>query len=80
MFSNKYLPTLERTFGFPIISTAYLARVSATFNRRGSARNPIPWCSFDLTQDIIMMSFSLPWKASTEAISIDWYIFAWRDP
>ena len=46
-----------------------LARVRATFSRRGSLRKPIPWCSLDLTQLSMMKSFSLPWKASTLATS-----------
>lgn len=47
----------------------YLALVRATLRRRGSFRKPMPWCSLALTQDRIMKSFSLPWKASTLAIS-----------
>lgn len=53
-------------------SFSYLARVRATFNRRGSFRNPIPWCSFERTQDIIIKSFSRPWKASTLATSMSY--------
>ena len=64
---------LQRTFGFPTKIKAYLALVSATFSLLGSAKNPIPWCSLDLTQEMMMISFSLPWKASTEAISTAWY-------
>ncbi len=47
----------------------YLALVSATLRRRGSFRKPMPWCSLALTQDRMMKSFSLPWNASTLAIS-----------
>ena len=50
----------------------YLARVRATLRRRASFRNPIPWCSFALTQDNKIMSFSLPWNASTLATSISY--------
>lgn len=50
-------------------NSSYLALVSATLRRRGSFRKPIPWCSLARTQDRIMKSFSLPWKASTLAIS-----------
>lgn len=47
----------------------YLALVSATLRRLGSLRKPMPWCSLALTQERMMKSFSLPWKASTLAIS-----------
>lgn len=48
---------------------SYLALVSATLRRRGSFRKPMPWCSLARTHDRMMKSFSLPWKASTLAIS-----------
>lgn len=50
-------------------AVAYLALVRATLRRRGSFKNPIPWCSLARTQDRMMKSFSRPWKASTLAIS-----------
>lgn len=50
----------------------YLALVSATLRRRGSFRKPMPWCSLARTHDRMMKSFSLPWKASTLAISTCW--------
>ena len=52
------------------ITKTYLARVRATFRRRGSFRKPMPWCSLERTQDRMMKSFSRPWKASTLATSI----------
>lgn len=51
------------------LNGSHLALVSATLRRRGSFRKPMPWCSFARTQDRMMKSFSLPWKASTLAIS-----------
>lgn len=50
----------------------YFARVKATFRRLGSFRKPIPWCSLERTQERMMKSFSLPWKASTLATSISY--------
>lgn len=50
-------------------SPPHLALVRATFSRRGSFRNPMPWCSLALTQERMMKSFSRPWNASTLAIS-----------
>eukprot|EP00955_Chlamydomonas_euryale_P011778 126502-Chlamydomonas_euryale.AAC.1 len=41
------------------------ARVSATLSLRGSLRKPMDCCSLDLTHDMMMMSFSRPWNAST---------------
>ena len=38
----------------------YLALVSATLSRLGSAKNPMPWFSLDRTQEMMMMSFSRP--------------------
>ena len=72
--------TLDSTLGFPTMMMPYLERVNATLRRRGSLRNPIPWCSLERTHDIIIKSFSLPWNASTLATSISWYNLAWRDP
>lgn len=51
---------------------SYFARVKATFRRLGSFRKPIPWCSLERTQERMMKSFSLPWKASTLATSISY--------
>jgi len=63
---------LACTLAFPMTIMPNLARVRATFNRRGSLRNPTPWCSFDLTHDNTMKSFSRPWNASTLATSISY--------
>ena len=63
------LLTLARTLALPMMITPYLARVRATLRRRASFRNPMPWCSLALTQERMMKSFSLPWKASTLATS-----------
>ena len=54
--------------------------VSATLRRLGSLRNPMPWCSLALTQDMMMKSFSRPWKASTDATSISVYNLVCRLP
>lgn len=54
------------------ILNPYFARVKATFRRLGSFRKPIPWCSLERTQERMMKSFSLPWKASTLATSISY--------
>ena len=62
--------TIVVTLALPMTIIPNLARVSATFKRLGSLRNPTPWCSFDLTHDNTMKSFSRPWNASTLATSI----------
>ena len=51
-------------------ASTHRARVRATFSRRGSLRNPMPWCSLARTHDSTMKSFSRPWNASTLATSI----------
>jgi len=58
------------TLALPMTMMPNRARVKATFKRRGSLRNPTPWCSFDRTHDKTMKSFSRPWNASTLATSI----------
>mmetsp|Transcript_4235 Transcript_4235/g.5641 ORF Transcript_4235/g.5641 Transcript_4235/m.5641 type:complete len:95 (+) Transcript_4235:24-308(+) len=45
---------------FPTIQHACLALVSATFIRRTSARNPIPWQSPERTHEKMITSFSPP--------------------
>ena len=67
---RRCLPTLVRTLAFPMMTTPYFALVRATFRRRASFRNPIPWCSLALTHERMMKSFSRPWNASTLATSI----------
>ena len=62
------------------VDVTYRARVSATFNRRGSLKNPMPWCSLDRTHDRMMKSFSRPWKESTDATSISWYSVSCSEP
>ena len=46
--------TLLKTLGLPRTTRPYLARVRATLRRRGSLRNPIPWCSLLLTHETMM--------------------------
>ena len=46
-----------------------LARVSITFSRLQSLRNPTPPHLLDRTAEKTINSFSLPWKLSTVAIS-----------
>mmetsp|Transcript_35460 Transcript_35460/g.99909 ORF Transcript_35460/g.99909 Transcript_35460/m.99909 type:complete len:237 (-) Transcript_35460:2142-2852(-) len=68
---------LDSSLGLPRMTMPYLARVRATFRRRGSLRKPMPLCSLDRTHDRMMKSFSRPWKESTEATSTSRYS-CWR--
>ena len=45
------------------------ARVTATFSRRSSAKNPTWPRGLERTRDMMMASFSRPWKPSTVPIS-----------
>ena len=68
---------LASTLGLPMMITPCLALVKATLRRLGSLRKPMPWCSLALTQERMMKSFSLPWKASTLATSNSWRGKVW---
>ena len=59
----------EHAQPLPLPHPTHFARVRATLSRRGSLRNPMPWCSLERTQERMMKSFSRPWKASTLATS-----------
>ena len=48
--------------------------------RLGSDKKPMPWVSLERTHETRIKSFSLPWKASTEATSIDSYSALARAP
>ena len=54
----------------PITISFLRARVTATFMRRVSVRNPISHSRLDRTNEITIASFSRPWKPSTVSISI----------
>jgi hypothetical protein len=61
----SYLKHVE----FPTIHRKWRALVMATFMRRWSRRKPRDW---ERTVEIMMKSFSRPWKASTVLTSMEW--------
>mmetsp|Transcript_9771 Transcript_9771/g.39609 ORF Transcript_9771/g.39609 Transcript_9771/m.39609 type:complete len:214 (+) Transcript_9771:339-980(+) len=70
----------DSTLGFPRITRPLLARVMATFNRRGSFKKPMPVFSLLRTQERMMKSFSRPWNASTDATSTSPYSLVANTP
>lgn len=74
--SSKYSINLFKNLSPLTVSVSHtrqhclLARVTATFILLLSLRNPTSFFEFDQTIEMIMASFSRPWKPSTVEISI----------